>query len=359
MTRHQWVRSAHSDASVDDGVHALVGCTFAGVRNLVAERHDAAVLDVATAVRGGSQGACPLFVDVRRRINPNVPRVRKHAFLLPANSQHSVPDIIMIQPHDGFIFRRPDGSPVRQRRHWKPHLHPWEAYPGDRGACTLHLLELKYTFDLQVHETVSVAQLQHDGLVLALRQNGWGSVRLHPFIIGSCGMMRSENEHILITLGVKSLDVEALLKRLAIQSAERTHQILQVRRPFLNGSCRVRGGSRIHVQVPQPPELPQPPPPRDPVEAQQPPPPARRRRSPARESSGQTVRQTADGASCGTVDPPLYITRRGRTVRVTRRARLQDQHSDVCMPPSSDGDESHIHRQPGCRKRGAHCRIWT
>ena len=22
------------------------------------------------------------------------------------------------------------------------------------------------------------------------------------------------------------------------------------------------------------------------------------------------------------------------------------------MPPSSDGDESHIHRQPGCRKRG-------
>ncbi len=74
------------NASVDDAVHALVGCTFAGVRNLVAERHDAAVLDVAGAIRGGSHGACPSFADVRRRVNPNVPRVRKHAFLLPASS---------------------------------------------------------------------------------------------------------------------------------------------------------------------------------------------------------------------------------------------------------------------------------
>ena len=49
-------------------------------------------------------------------------------------------------------------------------------------------------------------------------------------------MMRSENEHILTTLGVKSPDIEVLLKRLAIQSAERTHHILQVPRPFLNGS---------------------------------------------------------------------------------------------------------------------------
>ena len=40
-------------ASVDDAAHALVGCTFAGVRNLVAQWHDAAVLDVAGAVRGG------------------------------------------------------------------------------------------------------------------------------------------------------------------------------------------------------------------------------------------------------------------------------------------------------------------
>ncbi len=230
----------------------------------------------------------------------------------------------MIQPHDGLILKRSDGSPVRQRRHWRPNLHPWEAYPADRGQCTLHLLELKYTFDLQVHEAVSVARLQHEGLVLDLQQNGWGSVRLHPFIIGSCGMMRSENEHILTAVGVKSPDVEVLLKRSAILSAERTHQILQIRRPFLNGSRRVRGGSRVHVQPPQPQEPPPPPP--DLMEARRPPPPARRRRSPARESS----ERTEGGVSCDTADtPPQYITRGGRTVRVTRRARLQDQHGEV------------------------------
>ena len=103
-------------------------------------------------------------------------------------------------------------------------------------------LNLKYTLDLQVHETVSVAQLQHEVLVLALHQKGWGSVRLHPFIIGSCGMMRSENEHILTTLGVKSTDVEVLLKRLAIQSTERTHQILQVRRPVPQWKSPSAGG---------------------------------------------------------------------------------------------------------------------
>ncbi len=124
------------------------------------------------------------------------------------------------------------------------YLHPWEAYILETVASArcIYLLELKYTFDLQVHETVSVARLQHEGLVLALHQNGWCSIRLHPHIIGSCGMMRSENAHISTALGVKSPDVEVLLKRLAIKSAERTHQILQIRRPFLNGSRRVRGG---------------------------------------------------------------------------------------------------------------------
>ncbi len=157
--------------------------------------------------------------------------------------------------------------------------------------------------------------------------------------------MRSENEDILTALGVKSPDVEVLLKRLAIICAERTHQILQIRRPFLNGNRRVRGGSRIHVQAPQPQEPPPPPPPPPNLTARQEPPPARRRRSDARVSSGQNT----DGVSCGT--PPQYITRRGRTVRVTRRARLQDQHSDVCMPSSSNEDEADVLRRPGCRKR--------
>ncbi len=48
---------------------------------------------------------------------------------------------------------------------------------------------------------------------------------------------------------------------------------------------------------------------------EQPPPPARRRRSDARVGSGHN----AGGVSCGTADThPQYITRRGRTVHVTR-----------------------------------------
>lgn len=41
-------------------------------------RHGGAVLDVAGAVRGGSHGACLVFVDVRRRIIPEFPCVQKH-----------------------------------------------------------------------------------------------------------------------------------------------------------------------------------------------------------------------------------------------------------------------------------------
>ncbi len=158
-----------SNASVDDAVHALVGCTFAGVSNRVAERrttlrHDAAVLDVAGAIRGGSQGVCPLFVDVRRWVNPNVPRV-----LLPASSQHSVPDTFMHSrtteslSKDRMGVQSDKGGGTGDRTYI-----PGKAHPGDRGKCTLHLLELKYTFDLQVHETFSVAPLQHEELVLAL-----------------------------------------------------------------------------------------------------------------------------------------------------------------------------------------------
>ncbi len=42
------------NAFLDDAFHASVECTFAGIRNLVTERYDAAVLDVAGAVRVGS-----------------------------------------------------------------------------------------------------------------------------------------------------------------------------------------------------------------------------------------------------------------------------------------------------------------
>ena len=77
-------------------------------------------------------------------------------------------------------------------------------------------------------------------------------VRLHPFIIGSCGMTRFENEHILTSFRVKSPDVR-------LGPAQASSLPYKVRKGpirffksadslFLKDSRRVRGGSRIHAQ---------------------------------------------------------------------------------------------------------------
>ncbi len=74
-----------------------------------------------------------------------------------------------------------------------------------------------------------------------------------------------------------------------------------------------------------------------------------RRRSPARESSVQTE----DGVSCGTADtPPQYITRGGRTVRVTRRARLQDQHGEVSENKGFNKMRFQLHESGGLDQQG-------
>ncbi len=47
---------------------------------------------------------------------------------------------------------------------------------------------------------------------------------------------------------------------------------------------------------------------------------------------------------------PLHSISLGGAAQCVSHAG-QDQHSDVCMPSSSDEDEAYVLRQPGCRKR--------
>ncbi len=89
-----------------------------------------------------------------------------------------------------------------------------------------------YTYDLQVHDMVEPALQQHIGLANVLRTAGmWGSVHVHPFIIGGTGIMRKDNDRILETLGLKESARQSLLKKLSIHSIRRTSRILEIRRP--------------------------------------------------------------------------------------------------------------------------------
>ena len=57
----------------------------------------------------------------------------------------------------------------------------------------MHILELKYAPDLELHGNVRTeALLQHNQLRNALLHASWGTVRIHPVIIGNAGTITSE-----------------------------------------------------------------------------------------------------------------------------------------------------------------------
>jgi hypothetical protein len=97
---------------------------------------------------------------------------------------------------------------------------------------TLHLLEVKYTYDLQVHALVQSAESQHWDLRDALLTKGWGAVEMHPIIIGAAGMMRQKTLDVLQELGVLGAE-KKLLTQLSLDSIRSTSQMIAIRRPYL------------------------------------------------------------------------------------------------------------------------------
>jgi len=72
---------------------------------------------------------------------------------------------------DDFVFKDCQGNAVTQRQ-WKPQAHPWERNRADYSKVAIHLLEVKYTCDLRVHDMVEPALQQHEDLANVLRTAG-------------------------------------------------------------------------------------------------------------------------------------------------------------------------------------------
>ncbi len=149
-------------AQVDDEDHAVAGtCTGENVITLIRQGHDHAVKSTWSAVRAGDLGGFPMWTGVETRSKTAIARDgartrRLPNFLLPHAAQHSIPDMAIMVISDDFVFKHCQGNAVT-RRQWNPQAHPWERNRGYYSKVTIHLLEVKYTCDLRVHDMVEPA----------------------------------------------------------------------------------------------------------------------------------------------------------------------------------------------------------
>ncbi len=198
-----------------------------------------------SAVRAGDLGGFPMWTDVETRSKTAIARDgaktrRLPNLLLSHAARHSIPDMAIMVVSDDFVFKDCQGNAVT-RRQWKPQTRPWERN-RDYSKVTVHLLEVKYTYDLRVHDMVEPALQQHEDLANMLRTAGkWGAVHVHPFIIGGAGIMRKDNHRITETLGLGEAARQSLRKDLSIHSIRRTSRILEIRRPYLTSPAKLEG----------------------------------------------------------------------------------------------------------------------
>ena len=159
----------------DDADHALNSCNLAEIFPLIKLRHDHAVHLILAAIKRYLQGANCIHSDARNtkkstdatRSLPDAGTQRKlPAAVLPLHLQTSFPDILMID-----LPKREVATFQRQRKPI-PRL--------TRNRCTINIIEVKYTFDLLIHERTRQAMEQHAQLRENLLAAGWGTVNIHP-----------------------------------------------------------------------------------------------------------------------------------------------------------------------------------
>lgn len=153
-------------APVDDEDHALNACTSRKIFPMISYSHKV----VLSAVEKGQHGCWPIFADIETRSAATAHRNPRQRGLPQSmrsdGPQPSCPDMILAIGPDGFTWR--DGNGVRVRS--GPSVarnRPWTAQ--DRRDFALHLVEIKYVFDLRVHELVDTAKQQHQALAASLR----------------------------------------------------------------------------------------------------------------------------------------------------------------------------------------------
>ena len=207
----------HCRQGVETADHAANKCHLPQVIHQVKLRHDEALYRILPTIVASCSDTCTITCDAR-----NIPPARRAKltevawggklpdWVLPLNQQHSYPDICVIDTRRSL----PDGR----------------VNLGAKRQASVHILELKYAPDLELHGDVRTeALLQHNQLRNALLHAGWGTVRIHPVIIGNAGTISSETMAALTALGIPATARLAVMKRLAIDSIRRTANIKRER----------------------------------------------------------------------------------------------------------------------------------
>ena len=126
--------------------------------------------------------------------------------LLPLHLQTSRPDIVVLQNvHDAGSL------PLYCRRD---------------PRVIIHIVEVGYTGDMYLHDTIAAKKIQHQQLCINLSAFGWAHVRQHQFIVGHTGVMLTENVVALQALGINASRVDPFLRRLAVSSLQKSTAIL-------------------------------------------------------------------------------------------------------------------------------------
>lgn len=152
--------------------------------------------------------------------------------------------------------------------------------------------------------------------------------KVHPFIVGSTGIIRAENLEVLQVLGISAVQSSSLLKSIAIESAKLTAGIMEVRRPHLRDPA---------VPVPQ-----QPPPADDGGgdDGASPGGPPEVATAAADQPAADAVAAVVAAVSAVAAAPPPVLTGSGREVRLTERALANLQQNAPARLDGSNADVS-------------------
>jgi len=245
----------HCQMETDDADHALNRCNLPEIIKLTKARHDDAAHLILPVIKRGQRGSHYIHSDARNKSKSDAPlrpedkTSRKlPAAVLPRDQQPSFPDITMIDLPHTFV--------TQIRNKINPKSIPYHI----RQQCTVDIVEIKYTYDHFLHDRVPDAIAQHEQLRLNLLNAGWGTVNIHPFIIGSAGTIRAESHDILNTCGITDVEQrKTLLRRIAIHSAKCTAAIVRTRLAHIV-PIEIQDKADVANDVKSPPPSPRPPP---------------------------------------------------------------------------------------------------
>jgi hypothetical protein len=239
----------------DSGGHILSGCQHASIRNMVAERHNAAGRLIAKAIGKGTQGGNIVCMDVGSEA-----RLRASGIETEDISTRHLPTWLL--PEDArAILRghesRPDLVLVASKGDSR---HQGDPRNMPTNQLCITTVELKYCADTMFTNQLEQAQTQHARLIELFKERG-SEVKHIPILLGIGGTIYKEHTKArLAELGVEPGNMTKLLYKLNglaatwAASLVRTrrqleHNLKQTHAPHLVQRARGPAGRQARIAV--------------------------------------------------------------------------------------------------------------